>query len=78
VFCFEVPGLLQAGFAGHELTHHLQAQQVGRLCITPPGHLAPGPIDQDAAVELQDQMGQLRRDAVIDVLPLLLRRLIRP
>jgi hypothetical protein len=59
VFCSEVPGLLHAGFAGHELMHHVQAQHVGRLCSTPPGHLAPGPIDQDAAVELQDQMGQL-------------------
>jgi hypothetical protein len=72
VFGSEVPGLLHAGFvAGHELMHHLQAQHVGRLCSTPPGHLAPGPIGQDAAVELQDQMGQLRRNAVIDVLPLL-------
>jgi hypothetical protein len=49
---------------------HVQAQHVGRRCITP-GHLTPGPIDQDAAVEPQDQMGQLRRDAVIDVLQLL-------
>ena len=78
MFCSEVPGLLHAGFAGHELMHHVQAQHVGRLCSTPPGHLAPGPIDQDGAVELQDQMGQLRRDAVIDALPLLPRRLIRP
>jgi hypothetical protein len=78
VFCSEVPGLLHAGFAGHELMHQVQAQHVGRLCITPPGHLTPGPIDQDAGFELQDQMGQLRRDAVVDVLPLLLRRLIRP
>jgi hypothetical protein len=30
-----------------------------------------GPIDQDAAVEPQDQLGQRRRDAVIDVLQLL-------
>src|SRR5215207_10514742 len=70
VFCSAVPGL-HAGFAGHERMHHVQAQHVGRLCITPPGHVTPGPIDQDAAVELQDQMGQLRRDAVVDVLQLL-------
>jgi hypothetical protein len=51
--------------------HQVQAQQVGRRCSTPPGHLAPGPIDQDAGVELQEQLGQLGRDAVIDVLALL-------
>jgi hypothetical protein len=30
VFGSEVPGLLHAGFAGHELMHQLQAQHVGR------------------------------------------------
>jgi hypothetical protein len=51
--------------------HHVPAQHIRRRCSTPPGHLASAPIDQDAAAELQDQMGQLRRDAVIDVLALL-------
>jgi hypothetical protein len=71
--CFgsEVPGLLHAGVAGHERMDHVQAQHVGRRCSTPHGHLTPAPIDQDAAVEPHDQMGQLRRDAVIDVLQLL-------
>jgi hypothetical protein len=39
VFCSEVPGLLHAGVAGQELLHHVQAQHIGRLGSTPPGHL---------------------------------------
>jgi hypothetical protein len=71
VLDFEVPSLLYAVVDGHELMHQVPAQHVGRLGSTPPGHLTPDPIDRDAAVEPQQQLGQLRRDAVIDVLQLL-------
>jgi hypothetical protein len=39
VFGSQVPGLLHAGVAGQELLHHVQAQHIGRLGSTPPGHL---------------------------------------
>jgi hypothetical protein len=53
VFGSEVPSLLYAGVAGHELIHQVQARHLGRLGIASRGHLAPDPIDPDAAVELQ-------------------------